>query len=156
MPSQPSRADRTGTPSAAPGDGANTVGPVPIDDVLAQLAVLRGRRIHLVPLDFTDLQLGGARVHGREGDAIFYDERADAAGRDRIIRGQLDALLRDPVDSSIDALPDIREVIVRAITEPPHVVLAQLVERAVVEDNSSAGRRNATVLRLPAQAARAS
>lgn len=98
-----------------------------VDGILARLAVSRGRRIHVVPMDFGTLPVEGTWVHARGGDVIFYDQHADSENRDRIVRGQLDSLLRDPVELIDDDRPTTRELIEEVITSRPSPVLAELI-----------------------------
>lgn len=148
-------AEPLGTPPTKKAQGVSPGGSEPIDDVLNRLALARGRRIHLVPLNLTGLWLTGARAHARDGDVIFYDDRADAAERDRIVREQLDALLRDPVNALDTNLPEPRKLIEHAITRPALEIVTTLGAVPVHEGVDGANGSARSAQRLPTQPAQA-
>lgn len=129
---------------------------MPIDEILARLAISRGRRIHVVPLDFGDLPVEGTWVRAHGGDVIFYDQHLDLAGRDRIVREQLEMLLREPVEITDANQPPLRELIERAITARPSPALAARILGATVERPDVAAPEQMSAAVLPMQGNRAS
>lgn len=156
MPGTPSTNPPSNPSPTTPAAGVRDLRDGAVDSVLARLETSRGRRIHVVPLNFAGLPLEGTWVHARGGDVIFYDQHVDAAGRDRIVHEQLTELLRDTDELVEDERPTPRQLIEQAISARPSPALAALILGTTFVAPTPPNRSRRASRHLPTQQTRAS